>query len=550
MKAIKGLQFVLIAVLLAAIGFVTPAADAQTTDLPTIHALVIAMDNDPELIGRYEKDRNRVRGLLTSIWEKKVCLVELTVLQRSNDRRDWPTRPNILNWIKDVQPASNDVIFVYFCGHGSKDESQKMNDGTFLQVSGAKLYREEVVKALSENPLFCRLKILVTDSCSGNGRGEGKLGTSNEEEIERPSEEVYRDLFVKHQGFLHLASASPRQLAFGDNINGGWFTDALVGAIKSDEYARGKTVGWQTVFDEASKEVAKQVKKLAESPPPDRRFKYIKIQQTPKKYASPRLVTDPDKWITRPGRRGSIAGMVRISAGKFRMGTNRIAGHSEAQPIHEVYLDAFYIDKHEVTVGEYYEFLLDTGHRSLPEMVSEISRTDRHPVVGVSWHDAMAYARWAGKRLPTEAEWEKAARGGLKDKDYPWGNEPLTSNHANYYNRVGTAPVGSYEPNNFGLYDMAGNVSEWCLDPWDADFYKISPEANPFAGPMLHETVRNFERVKGFRVRRGGSFLKKIDEEGVVRIGSAACFVGQRRYSDSTEQRKNVGFRCVMDVSD
>ena len=233
------------------------------------------------------------------------------------------------------------------------------------------------------------------------------------------------------------------------------------------------------------------------------------------------------------------------------MGTNRIEDHNEAEPIHSVYLDAFYIDTHEVTLGEYHEFLLETGHpTSLPESVSEFSPTDRHPVVGVSWHDAMAYARWAGKRLPTEAEWEKAARGGLMDKNYPWGNEPLSSAHANYYNRVGTVPVGSYEPNGYGLYDMAGNVSEWCLDPWVKDFYQISPETNPFAGGQSrHATVANFKAVQGRRVVRGDSFFKEVDKDGRVIIGTATCFVGQRRSRESVEHWTNVGFRCVMDVS-
>ena len=97
---------------------------------------------------------------------------------------------------------------------------------------------------------------------------------------------------------------------------------------------------------------------------------------------------------------------------------------------------------------------------------------------------------------------------------------------------------------------MAGNVSEWCLDPWDKDFYKTSPEAHPFAGAQSrHATVRNFKAVKGFRVVRGDSFFKEIDKDRTPIIGSATCFVGQRRYREAVKQWKNVGFRCVMDVS-
>ena len=426
MKAIKKLQCVLIVVLLATIGLVIPAANAQTTELPTIHALVIAMDLDARSPGRYAIDSERILAVLSDIEGEGVCLVEPKVLlSSSDDGRNKPTRQNILGWIKDVQPGANDVVFVYFCGHGSQDES-KMDDGTYLRIWGGKLYRQDIVNALGSS-WDCRLKILVTDSCSGNGRGEAK--TTISPPVGYPIKEVYRDLFVEHEGFLHLASASPGEVAFGDNADGGWFTHALVGAINSEDYNDGEDGRrWEHVFAKASQTVDNRVDKLADSPPGTRQFKGIKIQQTPKAYKLPELVTDPEKWIHRPSgvRGGTTAGMKLIPAGKFRMGTNRLANDNGEKPIHSVYLDAFYMDTHEVTVGEYKEFLLDSGHpTSLPESVSEVSPTDRHPVVGVSWHDAMAYARWAGKRLPTEAEWEKAARAGLMDKNYPWGNDPL-----------------------------------------------------------------------------------------------------------------------------
>ena len=201
------------------------------------------------------------------------------------------------------------------------------------------------------------------------------------------------------------------------------------------------------------------------------------------------------------------AKMVLIPVGSFSMGSNVFA---DEQPIHTVHVDAFYMDAYEVTVGQYKQFVSATGHRSLPDWSSGYSPTDNHPVVGVSWGDAVAYATWAGKRLPTEAEWEYAARGGLSGKWYPWGYSDPGENQANFADKnvdqwlrdLGpdytwadlsvddsyqfTAPVGSFLANGYGLYDMAGNVWEWCSDWYDENYYGISPLKNP-QGPGIGE---------------------------------------------------------------
>lgn len=222
--------------------------------------------------------------------------------------------------------------------------------------------------------------------------------------------------------------------------------------------------------------------------------------------------------------------MVLIPGGEFLMGEDGEADHS---PTHKVYVDSFYMDNYEVTNAQYYRFCKETETK-LPEfwgMAEFHSGPDfpDHPVVGISWSDAKAYAEWAGKRLPTEAEWEYAARGGLAGMNYPNGDE-VDSTQANYsVNGVvkGTVPVGSYAPNAFGLYDMAGNVWEWVLDYYDGNYYKESPSKNP-QGP---------EEGK-FRVIRGGSWHS----------GPYCNRVYYRKALPSNWVDFAVGFRCAKNL--
>ncbi len=237
------------------------------------------------------------------------------------------------------------------------------------------------------------------------------------------------------------------------------------------------------------------------------------------------------------------ATMVLIPAGEFQMGSAR--GERDEKPVHTVYLDAFYMDIHEVTVGEYKRFIQATSHRALPASVARCAPTDKHPVVGVSWHDAMAYAQWAGKRLPTEAEWEKAARGGLNEQKYPWGNV-IDASKANYDKNTKsgthdehTTPVGKYPANGYGLYDMSGNVAEWCLDAYQKKFYANSPRRNPVAGAAhIQQVIDNFTNTQERRVVRGGSWSFNAKSVRVAnRLGEKPSLVSS-----------DVGFRCVKDI--
>lgn len=174
-------------------------------------------------------------------------------------------------------------------------------------------------------------------------------------------------------------------------------------------------------------------------------------------------------------------GMVLIPAGSFTMGSPRGEGYDREHPQHGVYLDAYYIDKYEVTFAQYDKFCEATG-REKPDDVGW-GRGNR-PVIYVTWHDAIAYCEWAGKRLPTEAEWEKAARAGSTGK-YCFGDSESTLGQYCWYSSNSgsrTHPVGTKKPNKWGIYDMHGNVWEWCSDWYDEDYYNNSPRDNP-GGP-------------------------------------------------------------------
>ena len=216
-------------------------------------------------------------------------------------------------------------------------------------------------------------------------------------------------------------------------------------------------------------------------------------------------------------------GMVSIPAGEFQMGSNDPEAENDEQPVHTVYVDAFFMDEHETTNLEYKKFVLANPRWSKDRIDKGFHNGNylkhwngndypsgyaNHPVAYVSWYAVMAYAGWVGKRLPTEAEWEYAARGGLAGQKYPWKGDVIDLGKANYGNNVGeTTPVGKYPPNGYGLYDMAGNVWEWCLDEYNKDFYFTSPRKNPLSGAnSVDWIISNFTSVKERRVLRGGSW--------------------------------------------
>jgi len=234
----------------------------------------------------------------------------------------------------------------------------------------------------------------------------------------------------------------------------------------------------------------------------------------------------------------SREGMALIPAGCFEMGDAFAESNTNELPVHNVCITSdFYMDVHEVTNAEYAD-CVSAGGCTVPSNASSFSRFPYHgnpdydnfPVIYVSWEQADNYCAWAGKRLPTEAEWEYAARGGLAGKRYPWG-DTISGTDANYSNSGDwwdndTSRVEYHTVNGYGLYDMAGNVWEWVNDWYQSDYYSVSPNIDP-PGPVSGT----------YRVMRGGSWNNL----------TSLLRVSFRGYGSPTLQVDNRGIRCAGD---
>ncbi|MFA6109158.1 MAG: SUMF1/EgtB/PvdO family nonheme iron enzyme [Candidatus Latescibacterota bacterium] len=223
--------------------------------------------------------------------------------------------------------------------------------------------------------------------------------------------------------------------------------------------------------------------------------------------------------------------MIKIPAGPFTMGGREEDTPRNEGPVHTVYMATYYVGRFPVTNIEYREFVQCTGHRSPIhwQRGTYPTGTGQHPVVNVSWPDSQAYAQWRGARLPSEAEWEKAARG-TDERPYPWGTRFVEEEKCNCNNNVGmTTAVNEYPEGRspYGIWDMAGNVFEWCSDYYDEEYYKTSPGSNP-RGPEGGQE----------RVVRGGCFSEtRASVRTTARFGVSELVT-----------RDNLGFRIAMDA--
>lgn len=315
-----------------------------------------------------------------------------------------------------------------------------------------------------------------------------------------------------------------------------------------------------------------------------------------------------------PSGNSSTDGMVRIPGGSYMMGASDQQGRPDEYPQHAVTVKGFWMDATEVTNAQFRQFVQATGYittaerkpdweelkKQLPDgtpkppdsvlvaaslvftppaqsvpldnaarwwqwvkganwqhpqgPASTIQGKDNYPVVHISWEDANAYAHWAGKRLPTEAEWEFAARGGLVNQPFTWGNEPVENGNwktniwqGSFPNRnlvsdgfAGSAPVRSFAPNGYGLYDMAGNVWEWCADWYNAGYY-AQCAGKTLVDPAGAATFNDPEEPSvPKRVVRGGSFLCHASYCASYRVSA-------RMKTSPDTGLEHTGFRCVKD---
>jgi formylglycine-generating enzyme required for sulfatase activity len=509
------------------------------------------------------------------------------------------TRGDILGHIRGPlrrDAASNDSILIYFAGHCQVDPQTRevgwLPSDAVENDATSYILLKDLQLLLAQIP--ARHIFLVADSCVGDGvLGASKItGDPTVREVyqkksrwvlsagvpapqgESGKASEFTQAFVGSLSENQLAYLTPLHLdqemtkrlppaanrtlksgpMLGVGDDDGQFVLQLDGAslptseirVPGKEDPRIARVRWeieqiqgmplrQSLKEQAVASLRGQMEAVRKEMEEQRKALELERLEAIKRRAEEEARVQAEKRPVTPARPEDLTPMVLVPAGEFTMGS--LQGNLDERPQKRVYLDAFHIDRFETTVGRYGKYLVATGDEGAPEFWKDVdlNQDGEYPVVGVDWDQANRYCKWAGKRLPTEAEWEKAARG-TDGRTYPWGSTGQPTQFANL-GKGGTfgyskslAKVGSYEGGKspYDAYDMIGNVWEWVADWYDPKYYQAIPEKNP-KGPEKGEA----------RVIRGGSWART----------PLVSRVSARNRAAPSSQTTSLGFRCAKDGS-
>ena len=498
-------------------------------------------------------DAEAIQEVLSS--RKRMPHKDVILMLYTDNSEKKPTQRNIFKGFAFVREHAlkEDTLFFFFSGHGVE-----VNGRSYLLPCDAdtEIIDRTAISLRDINEELSRTKaarqVVILDACHSGGalittssfttKGVNiKISNSSEEPRATKLARFALQTIANAEGRIVLSSSKAGEVSYEYPEKGyGVFTYYLVEGLKGKADEDGN--GYITV-SEAYRFVYNSVLRWSRE---------HKRRQTPSMEAKTSgevvLTINPDVYLAAASTTAGSSQqpipnpihktdvkiapydgmeMVLIPAGKFIMGSTPGEGDEDEIPQHEVYLDDFYIDFHEVTNAQYKMFIEATGHPEPPFWHDERFNKPDQPVVGVSWFDAHEYAKWVGRRLPTEAEWEKAARGTDR-RIYPWGNEWTADGKV-----VGPRPVNTnkLDVSPYGVVDMAGNVSEWVADFYSKEYYRSAVNWRNPLGPM----VTGFVKLKVIRGASWKDFSPK----------TARC--ADRKHNIPSMKLNFVGFRLAKD---
>ena len=514
-----------------------PGEDEWRASLPTLWAILIGVNqySDPGIrpLAYAVADVNGIREVLGET--DRLPYRYVRVYPFTDEAEKKPTRNSIFNHLGMIArlAEAEDTILFFFSGHGIEHEGKSYllpYDAGIENPARTALAFNDISADLARSE--ARKQVFILDACHSGGVREDKGIASGQSRglLDRLQQTL------QTEGRVILSSCGIDQVSYEFVGEGhGVYTYFLIKALGG--HADYDSDGLITV-DETHLYVLDKVRGWAIE---------NSVSQVPRKDQS--NVTDPIILIMdeSPNHSGETQGasasngsaatmladydgaeMVFVPAGSFTMGSAPGNGEPDELPWHEVYLDAYYMDRHEVTNAQYALFVEVTGHPAPAFWDDARFNQPEQPVVGVSWHDAQAYAAWAGRRLPTEAEWERAARGNDR-RIYPWGNtwEDLTASSETPVPAAQASQDGADLP----LRGLAGNVSEWTADHYRADYYRT------YRGEWENPTGPESGGILGLRVIRGGAWDRY--DENIARCAFREKNMPSMKFN-------NVGFRLAM----